>query len=77
MRCPKRSRITAAAVVTVGSPLKNLMIYLTSFREYGATGAVLLVDCLTLWLSNIMSIERDVGYETKALTAAISGIKGV
>lgn len=47
-----------------------------SIREYGATGAVLLVDCLTLWLSNIMSAKRDVGNETKALTAAISGIKG-
>lgn len=44
--------------------------------KYGATGAVLMVDCLTLWLNNIVSIKRDVDNQTKALTAAISSIKG-
>lgn len=30
-----------------------------------------LVDCLTLWLSNLMFAERDVAAETSALTEAI------
>ncbi|MEM6684100.1 MAG: bifunctional adenosylcobinamide kinase/adenosylcobinamide-phosphate guanylyltransferase, partial [Pseudomonadota bacterium] len=33
-------------------------------------GAVL-VDCLTLWLSNIMHAERDIKAETAALSAAL------
>ena len=47
-----------------------------AITEYDAKGAVLLVDCLTLWLTNIISIKRDFSNETKSLTAAISSIKG-
>ncbi len=36
-------------------------------REAGA-GRVVLVDCLTLWLSNLMHAGRDVEAETSALT---------
>ena len=42
----------------------------------GMADTVLLVDCLTLWLTNIMSTERDVAEETDALIAAIAGVKG-
>lgn len=31
-----------------------------------------LVDCLTLWVSNLMHAERDIARETEALTAALS-----
>ena len=31
-----------------------------AIAEYGIADAVLLVDCLTLWLTNIMSVERDI-----------------
>jgi adenosylcobinamide kinase/adenosylcobinamide-phosphate guanylyltransferase len=34
-------------------------------------GAVLLVDCLTLWASNLMFAERDIAAETARLAAAI------
>ena len=39
-------------------------------------GAPLLVDCLTLWLSNLLAAGRDVGTETAALCAALSRAKG-
>jgi adenosylcobinamide kinase/adenosylcobinamide-phosphate guanylyltransferase len=31
----------------------------------------MLVDCLTLWLSNLMLAERDIGAESEALLAAL------
>jgi adenosylcobinamide kinase/adenosylcobinamide-phosphate guanylyltransferase len=37
----------------------------------GAAGRVLLVDCLTLWLSNLMLAERDVSTETDRLLEAL------
>lgn len=37
---------------------------------------VLLVDCLTLWLTNMMLAERDVSAAVDRLTAAIAEVKG-
>ncbi len=39
------------------------------------TGAVL-VDCLTLWLSNLMAASRDIAAETAGLTAALGNLPG-
>lgn len=36
-----------------------------------AAEGVVLVDCLTLWLSNLMHAERDVAAETEAFLAAV------
>ena len=36
----------------------------------------LVVDCLTLWLSNLMHHERDIAQETRALTAALAATRG-
>ena len=33
-----------------------------------------LVDCLTLWLANLMAAGRDLSVETRALTAALAGL---
>ena len=38
----------------------------------GGAGAVLLVDCLTLWLTNVMLAERDIAAATADLLAAIA-----
>jgi adenosylcobinamide kinase/adenosylcobinamide-phosphate guanylyltransferase len=38
------------------------------------TGAVL-VDCLTLWLSNIMHAGRDIGSETAGLLTALNAVR--
>jgi len=37
---------------------------------------VLLVDCLTLWLSNLMFAERNIEAETHRLTAVLEGLAG-
>ncbi|MEO1724438.1 MAG: bifunctional adenosylcobinamide kinase/adenosylcobinamide-phosphate guanylyltransferase [Pseudomonadota bacterium] len=37
---------------------------------------VLLIDCLTLWLSNLMHHERDVAVETERLLDAVAGAPG-
>ncbi|MEM6679465.1 MAG: bifunctional adenosylcobinamide kinase/adenosylcobinamide-phosphate guanylyltransferase [Pseudomonadota bacterium] len=44
----------------------------------GAAAAerVILIDCLTLWLSNLMHDERDVAAETVGLLAAVAAAPG-
>jgi adenosylcobinamide kinase/adenosylcobinamide-phosphate guanylyltransferase len=39
-------------------------------------GAAVLVDCLTLWLSNLMGAKRDPGPETEALVRALGQAGG-
>ncbi len=39
-------------------------------------GCAVLVDCLTLWLANLMAAGRDVDGETENLVAALGGIGG-
>ena len=39
-------------------------------------GFVVLVDCLTLWLSNLMLAGRDIAAEVARLTDAIGGLEG-
>ena len=42
-----------------------------ALREHAAPDRLLLVDCLTLWLSNLMFAKRDIGAETQQLLAAL------
>ncbi len=44
-------------------------------RETGP-GQAVLVDCLTLWLSNLMGAGRDVARECAGLIAALPGLSG-
>jgi len=44
-------------------------------REAGP-GAVLLVDCLTLWLNNLMMAERDLAAESARLCDAVTALAG-
>lgn len=39
-------------------------------------GRAVLVDCLTLWLSNLMAAGRDLAAETEALAEALGGLAG-
>lgn len=41
-----------------------------------ALGRVLLIDCLTLWTSNLMFAERDIDAETEALATAVAEARG-
>ena len=42
----------------------------------GRAGGALLVDCLTLWLSNLMGAGRDIAAEIERLTACLGRIEG-
>lgn len=44
--------------------------------RHGREGNVLLVDCLTLWLSNLMLAERDLGAAAEALVTALARQEG-
>ena len=41
-----------------------------------APGRVILIDCLTLWLNNLLHWERDVTRETAALEEALRNLSG-
>lgn len=43
--------------------------------ESGPKRAIL-VDCLTLWLANLMAAERDVAAETEKLARTLTGVTG-
>lgn len=45
-------------------------------RRHAVPGATLLVDCLTLWLSNLMGAERDVDAAGAELLAALDAAQG-
>ena len=47
-----------------------------ALQQATAADAAVLVDCLTLWLSNLMMAERDVGDETARLIAALPALSG-
>ncbi|MEM8685521.1 MAG: bifunctional adenosylcobinamide kinase/adenosylcobinamide-phosphate guanylyltransferase, partial [Pseudomonadota bacterium] len=57
---------------TVESPLQLS----DAIRQEAAADTVLLVDCLTLWLSNILLAGRNVDDDVSALTATLSSASG-
>ena len=53
------------APLALGSPLAAV-----------SSGQVVLLDCLTLWLSNHLELSHDMGLETENLLAAVRDCKG-
>ncbi len=47
-----------------------------ALKAEARAGRAVLVDCLTLWLSNLMAAGRDLGAETEALAEALGGLAG-
>ncbi len=47
-----------------------------ALRAEARPGRVVLVDCLTLWLSNLMLAGRDVEAQVAELTVVLSGLSG-
>jgi adenosylcobinamide kinase/adenosylcobinamide-phosphate guanylyltransferase len=47
-----------------------------ALREAAGSDRVVLVDCLTLWLSNLLGAGRDPALETERLTTALTGLAG-
>ncbi|PHZ85651.1 bifunctional adenosylcobinamide kinase/adenosylcobinamide-phosphate guanylyltransferase [Paremcibacter congregatus] len=58
--------------ITIQEPLDLARVV----SETAATDRVILVDCLTLWLSNIMCRDGDVEAYCEDLLAALKNIKG-
>lgn len=57
---------------TVETPLDLV----DALRVHAAPTGGVLVDCLTLWLSNLMGVGRDAEAETDRLVSALPGLKG-
>ena len=49
---------------------------LHALQANAVEGAGVLVDCLTLWITNLMMAERDVGAEAEEFVAGLDGIGG-
>lgn len=47
-----------------------------ALRSESGEGRTVLVDCLTLWLGNLMAAGRDIGEETRALTDTLGALAG-
>jgi adenosylcobinamide kinase/adenosylcobinamide-phosphate guanylyltransferase len=56
---------------TIEEPLEIVNRLLAAASE----GKPILVDCLTLWLANLMGAGCDIGFETQRLLAALPRIK--
>ena len=57
---------------TVEEPLRLA----EALRRHSTPGRPVLVDCLTLWLSNVMAAGQDVDAEIAGLTSALGAITG-
>ncbi len=57
---------------TVEEPLELA----AALRRHAHPGRPILVDCLTLWLSNVMATERDADVEATALADGLSALAG-
>ncbi|EWY40279.1 adenosylcobinamide kinase [Skermanella stibiiresistens SB22] len=44
--------------------------------KLAAPDAVVLVDCLTLWVTNLMMEQRDIAAETRGLVQCLGGLAG-
>jgi adenosylcobinamide kinase/adenosylcobinamide-phosphate guanylyltransferase len=58
--------------MTIEEPLELL----TTLATRSAVNRPILVDCLTLWLSNLMAAGRDVGGEIARLAGGLGGLAG-
>ena len=47
-----------------------------ALRTHCRAGHAVLVDCLTLWLTNILAAERDIAAETETLCQTVSDLPG-
>lgn len=58
--------------ITLEEPLEVVNCLL----DRGGVGAApILIDCLTLWLANLMAAGRDIGFETERLVAALARVE--
>ena len=54
--------------------IEALLDLISALTEAEELGHPVLVDCLTLWLANLMEADRDIGKETDSLTTRLTGM---
>lgn len=57
---------------TVEEPLELV----DALAQNDVAEGIILVDCLTLWLSNLLHVDRPIDAETKALVACLQAVEG-
>ncbi|MEM7171755.1 MAG: bifunctional adenosylcobinamide kinase/adenosylcobinamide-phosphate guanylyltransferase [Pseudomonadota bacterium] len=68
------SWITHEVPLALGDTLAD--VFGAADRSEGDEGPIVLVDCLTLWLSNLMFAERDVNEEIASLSQRMANLPG-
>ncbi len=71
-RILKHKRRRAARWETLEEPLEIA----AALETHGRADRAILVDCLTLWLSNLMGKGRDIAAETARLLGALDNLEG-
>lgn len=56
--------------------LETPLLLPDAVRGAAIAGNAVLVDCLTLWLANVMAADRDIGGETEMLIGALAAASG-
>ena len=67
----ERIRIHKERRGDVWSTVEEPLALTTAIQEHSNNGSAILVDCLTLWLSNLMTLSRDIEQETQELAAML------
>jgi adenosylcobinamide kinase/adenosylcobinamide-phosphate guanylyltransferase len=72
----ERIRIHKERRGDVWSTVEEPLALTTAIQEHSNNDSAILVDCLTLWLSNLMTLSRDIEQETKKLASMLSDLNG-
>lgn len=72
----ERIRIHKERRGDVWSTVEEPLALTTAIQEHSNNGSAILVDCLTLWLSNLMTLSRDIEQETQELAAMLPSLNG-
>ena len=73
-RWRRASPTIGRAGACAGPRSRNRSIWPRRWGQACSPDSAVLVDCLTLWLSNLLGAERDVAAECEGLLAALPGL---
>ncbi len=76
MKCPSELGIIERGADPDGLQLKNQLIWPENWKVLLVWKRAILVDRLTLWLTNLMMAERDIDAEITRLTNTLSHLAG-
>lgn len=72
LRVATHQQQRAQSFATIEEPIELATAIIVAARQYD----VILVDCLTLWISNLLGAERDVTAAVDELITTLNSIKG-